>query len=170
MHNFSVLKLDSRLARNENLADKFSAVCDDVTKNLTITKLKRKHHSDNHNRQYDIHISYPDKYWKEVETVYKVLKRHNPNLNIFYDKMVLKRGKTPFHFFLIFFHLSVFVSLLSYITRTNLVGRGLSPNISQCCGCSTTSDTPSLKSSGSQTIPRLTLHGGFKIRPGRQQP
>lgn len=88
---------DCRLARNENLADKFSAVCDDVTKNLTITKLKRKHHSDHHNRQYDIHISYPDKYWKEVETVYKVLKRHNPNLNIFYDKMVLKRGSNWTH-------------------------------------------------------------------------
>lgn len=115
VHNFSVLKLDSRLARNENLADKFSAVCDDVTKNLTITKLKRKHHSDHHNRQYDIHISYPDKYWKEVETVYKVLKRHNPNLNIFYDKMVLKRGKTPFSFS--FF--TVFQSSFLYLRERN---------------------------------------------------
>lgn len=54
--------------------------------------------------------------------------------------------------------------------RTNRVGRGLSLNRSQCGGCSTKYDTPSLKSSGLRAIPRLTLHGGFEIRRRRQNP
>ena len=54
--------------------------------------------------------------------------------------------------------------------RTNRVGRGLSLNRSQCGGCSTKYDTPSLKSSGLRAIPRLTLHGGFETRRRRQNP
>ena len=54
--------------------------------------------------------------------------------------------------------------------RTNRVGRGLSLNRSQCGGCSTKYDTPSLKSSGLRAIPRLTLHGGFETRRQRQNP
>ena len=59
-----------------------------------------------------------------------------------------------------------------YTTRTppNRVGRGLSLNRSQCGGCSTKYDTPSLNSSGLQAIPRLTLHGGFETRQRRQNP
>ena len=41
---------------------------------------------------------------------------------------------------------------------------------SQCGGCSTKYDTPSLKSSGLRAIPRLTLHGGFETRRRRQNP
>ncbi|CAE1170720.1 unnamed protein product [Acanthosepion pharaonis] len=54
--------------------------------------------------------------------------------------------------------------------RTNRFGRGLNLNRSQCGGRSTKNDTPSLKSSGPQAIPRLALHGGFDIRRRRQNP
>ena len=50
------------------------------------------------------------------------------------------------------------------------VGRGLSFNRLQCGGCSTTYDTPSLKSSGLRAIPRLTLNGRFETRRRRQNP
>lgn len=65
------------------------------------------------------------------------------------------------------------IKFVSVSNRTGFAlrnGRGLSLNRSQCGGCSTKYDTPSLKSSGLRAIPRLTLHGGFETRRRRQNP
>lgn len=76
------------------------------------------------------------------------------------------------NFFVIFvfycFKKSVDVSRSS--RRTNWVGWGLRLYRSQCGGCSTKYDTPSLKSSGLWAIPRLMLHKVFEIRWWRQNP
>lgn len=103
-------------------------------------------------------------------TAAKKQKKQNPNKTAKYNRYSRAKGERS-NYFGTSFVLSIFERSSGRPSgRTNRVGRGLSLNRSQCGGCSTKYDTPSLKSSGLRAIPRLTLHGGFEIRRRRQNP
>lgn len=84
-----------RLNEGEKLNEKLLTVCEKLITELIIVKSSKQLISSVAMKRptYDIFVSYPTKHGDKMKVVYEILCRHNPNLNIFYDKLELQTGE-----------------------------------------------------------------------------
>ena len=84
-----------RLNQGETLLGKLVHVCERILNKLSILQSSKQFLSSVAIKKstYDIFVSYPTKHGDKMKVVYEILRKHNPELNIFYDKLELQTGE-----------------------------------------------------------------------------
>lgn len=90
----NVQYMDCSLDHEESLTEKFDEVSEKIITELILIKPKQQFiaKSVQAKNKYDIFVSYPTKNAEVMKVVYEILHKHNPQWNIFYDKLELKTG------------------------------------------------------------------------------